>query len=94
MTDGRGPGAAPDVTKRRGRRARILVAGLTGLLAVAVVVSGAPAGATSAQVRLGHPPRLPAGATAVSALPGATTLRVDVVLQPRDPEGLAAYASS
>jgi subtilase family serine protease len=94
MTDGRGPGAAPDVTKRRGRRARILVAGLTGLLAVAVVVSGAPAGATSAQVRLGHPPRLPAGATAVSALPGATTLRVDVVLQPRDPEGLAAYATA
>ena len=73
------------------------MAGLAGLLAaaaVALVASGAPAGASSAKVRLGRPPVLPAGATAVSALPGATTLRVDVVLQPRNRAGLGRYATA
>jgi subtilase family serine protease len=95
MIDGQGGRATPDATNRWGRRAgRILVAGLTGLLAVAVVASGAPAGASPATVRVGRPPRIPAGAAAVSSLPGATALRVDVVLQPRDPAGLAAYANA
>ena len=95
MIDGQGRWVVPGPTRRRGRRAgRILVAGLTGLLAAAVVVTGAPAGATGAKVRVGRPPVLPAGAAAVSALPGATPLRVDVALQPRHPRGLAAYATA
>ena len=95
MTDGHGRLCVPAATHRWGHRAgRILVAGLTGLLAVAVVAGGAPAGATGAKVRVGRPPLLPAGAAPVSALPGATPLRVDVVLQPRDPRGLAAYATA
>jgi hypothetical protein len=38
------------------------------------------------------PPAIPTGATRISALPGSTSLTVDVILKPADPQGLADYA--
>jgi hypothetical protein len=56
---------------------------------------GATAGsASAATVRVGSAPRTPAGATVGGALPGSTTLKLTIALEPRDPAALAAYASS
>ena len=59
------------------------------------VVAGR-AGATGAptRIRLGFAPEVPSGAAAVSPLAAAAILRVDVVLQPRDPAGLTSYAQA
>ena len=68
-----------------------------GLLIFVAVCSTAgtigSAGGLSA-VRLGEAPMLPASATLAAELPGTTPLNVDVVLNSRDPAGLAAYARS
>jgi hypothetical protein len=37
-------------------------------------------------------PKIPAGAKRVSSLPGSSSLRVDIILNPPDPTGLAAFA--
>ena len=59
------------------------------------VVTGR-AGATGApsKIRLGFAPEIPSGAAAVSPLTSAAILRVDVVLQPRDPAALTSYAQA
>jgi subtilase family serine protease len=65
------------------------------LVATAASLVEAPAsGATpaTAAVRLGRPPRLPAGSQAGAPLPASAPLDLDVVLTPRDPAGLAALA--
>jgi subtilase family serine protease len=77
---------------------------ITALVGTVIVSSAGSAGAsagagvggvaTPSTVRLGHAPRLPGGAVAVSPLSGTTPLRVDVVLQPRNPTQLASYASA
>jgi subtilase family serine protease len=73
---------------------------ITALVGTVIVSSAGSAGAgvggvaTPSTVRLGHAPRLPGGAVAVSPLSGTTPLRVDVVLQPRNPTQLTSYASA
>jgi subtilase family serine protease len=80
----------------RHRALRCLAAVTTALVGTVIVSSAGSAGAggaaTPAAVRVGHPPRLPSGAVAVSPLSGSTSLRVDVVLQPRNPAQLTSYA--
>ena len=70
------------------------------LMCLLLTVIGAPlvpmgaAGATAAPatLRLGAAPRLPAGAIGLSTLPPGTPLRIDVVMQPRNPAALSSYA--
>ena len=84
-----------------GRRHRVprlvalLAAGLAGAAVLSPVVAGS-AGASSAptKVRLGFAPEIPSGAAAVSPLAPVADLRVDVVLQPRDPAALTDYAQA
>jgi subtilase family serine protease len=60
---------------------------------VAIVPLGSATGATTpAAMRVGRPPRLPAGAVPGSSLPSSAPLDVDVVLTPRDPAALTAFA--
>lgn len=54
--------------------------------------AGSPVRGSSRQP-VGTAPAIPAGAKKVSGLPSATPLKVDVVLKPSNPSGLAAYAS-
>ncbi len=67
----------------------VTVSGFTSTTAAAATTANVPA-----RVRLGHTPRLPADAAVVSPLPEATTLSVNVVLQPRNPSALTAYAQA
>ncbi len=82
------------------RTLRCLAAVITALVGTMIVSSAGTAAAavggvaTPSTVRLGHAPRLPGGAVAVSPLSGTTTLRVDIVLQPRNPGQLTSYASA
>ncbi len=73
-----------------------MTAPLLVMVAAATVVAvplGPPTGATTpAAVRVGHPPRLPAGAVPGASLPSSAPLDVDVVLAPRDPAALTAFA--
>ena len=76
------------------------VAVCTCLVPVALLSTApiGPSGAASAtptpaHVRLGRAPLLPRDAAAMSSLPSAATLQVDVILQPADPSALAAYAT-
>jgi subtilase family serine protease len=70
----------------------LLVMSASAVAAVPVSLAS-PAGAnTPAAVRLGHPPRLPAGAQPGSSLPSSVPLDVDVVLAPRNPAALSAFA--
>ena len=67
----------------------VMVLGAT----VAIVPLGSATGATTpAAMRVGRPPRLPAGAVPGSPLPSSTPLDVDVVLGPRHPAALTAFA--
>ena len=81
--------------RRAPRSAALVAAGLVvaGLLSPVAAGSAGASGAP-AKVRLGSPPEPPAGAAAVSGLTPAATLSVDVVLQPRDPAALTAYAQA
>ena len=89
---------------RRGAEVRTAAATalaiLLGTAAVGALVVGTtaatagPAGAAVAHtVRIGHAPRIPAGAQVGTAVPGTQALTVDVVLRPRDPAGLAALVA-
>ncbi|HWF35784.1 MAG TPA: protease pro-enzyme activation domain-containing protein [Solirubrobacteraceae bacterium] len=65
---------------------------LTGIGDIALRAALADASTRSAQ-RIGSAPRVPAGANEVGSLPGATTIRATVTLNPQDPAALAAYAT-
>jgi hypothetical protein len=68
------------------------------LVTAAVLVlglgSGSPAHAANRLTRIGHAPRLPAGASAAGALPQTAKIDATVTLQPQDPSALATYAQS
>jgi subtilase family serine protease len=85
-------------SRRAGRPLRVACCGLMPLALLPTVLVGLPAvaGATATpdHVRLGRAPRIPRDAAAGSALPSAAPLDVDVILQPRDPAALAAYATA
>jgi subtilase family serine protease len=61
-------------------------------IAVLIVASGAAASA--GQLRVGAAPARPAGSALVGALASSTPMRVTVVLKPRDPAGLQAFATA
>jgi hypothetical protein len=71
----------------------LLLAGLAG------IVAGTPAGAAPASspalgpVTVGAAPLLPRGAASLGPALQSTKMRVDVVLEPRDPAALAAFAN-
>jgi subtilase family serine protease len=82
--------------QRAARVARRWPLALVGLVLAGVGGAGAggalAAGASSAgRVRMGPPPPL-ASAAAVGTLPASQPMHVTVVLRPRDPAGLTAYA--
>jgi Pro-kumamolisin, activation domain/Putative Ig domain len=58
------------------------------------LTSAAPAAAGPGQVRLGAPPRLPAGSRIVASVASATPIHVTVTLRPRDAAGLRALANA
>ncbi len=67
------------------------------VVAAAVAIVGAlvaPAGASTARVRVGSTTPLPAGARMTGATPASTPLRLTIALQPQDPGGLAKYATA
>jgi subtilase family serine protease len=78
-------------TPRPGRRT-VLVLIAIGLMA-GLGLSSALAASTS-PFRIGAVPQTPAGARDAGALPASTTLSILVTLTPRDPAGLASYASA
>ena len=59
-----------------------------------MLLGGSAAASSPAARRVGFAPRLPPGARVVGALSSATRMSVTVVLAPRDPAGLAAYATA
>jgi hypothetical protein len=65
---------------------------LTGLGGFALQAALANASTRSA-MRIGAPPRAPAGSKVVGSLPSATRIQATVTLNPQDPAALAAYAS-
>ncbi len=67
---------------------------LAGLLVTGTLLSVpiGSAGAATGFVRVGSAPRPSPGTVRLSALSGKADLRVDVTLQPRNPEALASYA--
>jgi hypothetical protein len=65
----------------------LLAAG--SLLPVSLAFAASPR-----QVRVGPPPRVPAGAAALGAVAPTTPIDSTVVLKPRDPAALEAYASA
>ena len=69
--------------------------GLGGGLCAVALLALAPAVAQAApRVRVGRAPVLPARASATGPVPGSERLHVTVVLSPRDPAGLTAYATA
>jgi subtilase family serine protease len=74
--------------------ARRLTAGLVGLGTTAGLLAAAgTAQAVTATARIQAAAPVPAGAVRLGALPGATKLRIDVTLQPRDPAALSRFVS-
>jgi subtilase family serine protease len=69
---------------------RVLAACLA-VLALAPAIANAGASAER-ELRLGSPPRLPAGAISVATVAGTTAMRITVVLKPRDQPALLRYA--
>jgi subtilase family serine protease len=84
--------------RRRMRPGRALVAVTTLFAMSAAVIAGGPldepAGAASAAIRVGSAPVLPKRAITLGALRASTPITVDVVLQPRNPAALAAFANA
>src|SRR5947209_16802271 len=72
-----------------GRWAFVCAIGAAGLMLPAVSSAGA-----SGRVRVGIGPALARDARAVGALPASTRLQLTVVLKPRDPAALAAFAQA
>ena len=100
----------PSSSTRGSKRRRRLVATGVFVSAVVVVVSGAlpiavasansgsgvPLSAASGggRVRVGSAAAVPAGAQSAGLVPAASTVRVDVVLQPQDPAALASFVTA
>src|ERR1700684_2400500 len=76
------------------RTARTVVAVLVMTVAVLIVAGASGQAAQSGLTKLGRAPSLPAGSSAVGALPGTTAVNALVTLQPRDPAALATYADA
>jgi Pro-kumamolisin, activation domain/Putative Ig domain len=72
------------------------VAVATAATAAANAMAQVPAGAraTPTRVRVGSAPALPAGARVLGALAAGSRLGLTIVLAPRDPAALAAYATA
>lgn len=69
------------------------VVGLLVLVGATRARASGASGGMSAPVRIGTPPQLPAGSKVVGPLPAQTRLSVTIALEPRDPAGLAEYAT-
>lgn len=78
---------------RRLSRARLAAAAVSTAALCALALPLA-ARAARGDVRVGHAPRLPRGARVTGALPSGRRLSAVVVLQPREPSALAAYATA
>jgi subtilase family serine protease len=65
-----------------------------GASAAVLLLGGSAAASAPAPRRIGFAPRLPAGARVVGALSQSTRMTATVVLAPRDPAGLQAYATA
>ncbi|MHB8593794.1 MAG: protease pro-enzyme activation domain-containing protein, partial [Acidimicrobiales bacterium] len=88
---------APPPRRRSPRRLTVLVATLALASLCSAAAPGAVAlGGVSAvpRVRVGHVPPVPMGARPLGLLPSSTPLRIDVVLEPADPVGLAQFAAA
>lgn len=75
--------------------AGVLAGGLCTIFAIVLALL-APAAVAAGQgfERIGRAPQLPRGTKIAGELPATTTIRATLALQPRDPEGLAAYAQA
>lgn len=82
------PGRARVVT----RRALLAGASLLALLLAPAISDAGAKGST--EVRIGSAPGIPVGATPLAAVASTTPMRITVVLKPRDPGALEAYARS
>ncbi len=80
--------------KRRGTRRLISLSAAVLALAAIVGAVVAPAGASTARVRVGSTAPLPAGARITGTTPASTSLRLTIALEPQDPSGLAAFATA
>ena len=65
---------------------------LCGVAAAAVALPASSSAGASAPVRVGSAPAIARAAKVAGALPGAVRLHLTVVLKPRDPAALAAFA--
>jgi len=74
---------------------RLLVATGLSALVVLLALAGSSGGSVAGgvAVRIGSPPQHPAGSKVTGPLAGATRLSITITLKPRDPAGLANYAS-
>jgi subtilase family serine protease len=79
---------------RRAKRLGTYVLSAAVVVAAVVVAVVAPAGASTARVRLGSTTPLPTGARVTGTTPASTPLRLTITLQPQDPSGLANYATA
>jgi subtilase family serine protease len=68
----------------------LAVALATTIAAIATATSSAAPG----QVRIGELPMIPAHASSLGALAGATRMHITLALRPRDPAAMAAYANA
>ncbi len=89
-----GRGLRAGIRGRRALGAGALAVGLIGSLVGAAGPAGAEARTGPASARIGAAPFVPGGAEVLGALSDATPLRLDVVLRPRDPAALAAFATA
>jgi hypothetical protein len=95
------PGRPGPAAGKTGRRARVIIAASTAVVALTVVTAtansavaqGGTAG-SDAPKRIGTAPRVPAGATATGATASGTTLHLSVNLAPRDPQSLADFVTA
>jgi subtilase family serine protease len=69
-------------------------ASVCGGLAAAIALPASSSAGSPPPVRVGSPPHLAREARVVGALPAGAPLHLTVVLKPRDPAGLAAYAQA
>ncbi|HUA95472.1 MAG TPA: S53 family peptidase, partial [Acidimicrobiales bacterium] len=70
------------------------MASVVGLAGTASATPRARPAASATHRSVQAAPRIPAGATKLSSLSPAARLRVDVILRPADPGGLASYAQA
>jgi subtilase family serine protease len=77
-----------------GLNARRLTAGLVSVAAAtAFLATAGAAQAVPSPARVGAPGIVPFGSARIGALPGSTTMHIEVALAPRDPAALSQYAN-